>query len=66
MNKRRNWKNLIMHYAKRIGRYKKDENLENVCISTMKYTMYTITKQNYLPHPSSLLFLHSFIFPKLK
>ena len=44
MNKRKNLNNIkgTIHFVKRIGRYKKNENLENLYTSAIKYTMYTI------------------------
>lgn len=68
MNIRRNLKNIkrMMHYLKRTGRCekKKNEDLENPYINAMKYTMHTISKRNYLLHPSTLLPFTVFIqFP---
>lgn len=47
-----------MHYLKRIERYKNDEDLENLYISAMKSTLYTIPKQICLL--LVLPFFHSF------
>lgn len=42
----------------------KNEDLENLYINAMKYTMHTISKKNYLLHPSTLLPFTVFIqFP---
>lgn len=66
MNIRRNLKSIkrMMHYLKRTGRCEKNEDLENLYINAMKYTMHTISKNNYLLHPSILLPFTVFIqFP---